>query len=385
MLTDRALSKLNPGEHADGKIPGLVFRVRPRGGKSWAYRYRINGRLRRLTLGAYPALRLADARTAARTARKAVSLGRDPAAEKREAREADTFGELASRYIDQWAKPRKKTWKEDQRKLNRHVLPQWRHVPASGITRRDARELLERVAEGAPVGVNRVRSLLSKIFNFGIQVDVIEHNPITGTLRNPERARERVLTEDEIRTFWKATAVKTEDDEGMSAAMAARFRVQLVTAQRGGEVQAMRWDEVDLDAAVWTIPAEKAKNGLTHRVPLSALALELLDFAKPREDGYVLVGALGKRQRREALRTIPIDDFRPHDTRRTAASYMASIGVPRVVIGKILNHVERDITAVYDRHGYDREKAEALARWADELGRIVAGKAKRAEVVEFRR
>jgi integrase len=168
----------------------------------------------------------------------------------------------------------------------------------------------------------------------------------------------------------------------MLPAMSARLRLALVTAQRGGEICAMRWDELDLQAGVWTIPASKAKNGLAHRVPLSALALEILE-ALPREDAYVFVGARGSRQHREAVQSIELDDFRPHDLRRTAASRMASIGVSRIAISKILNHVETGVTAIYDRHGYDAEKREALTRWALELRRIVDGES--ARVVGFPR
>jgi integrase len=218
--------------------------------------------------------------------------------------------------------------------------------------------------------------LLSKIFNFGMNVDVVEHNPVTGTIPAPETSRDRVLTEDELRQFWRGT-------EGMLPAMSARLRLALVTAQRGGEICSMRWDELDLQAGVWTIPATKAKNGLAHRVPLSALALELIETL-PREDAYVFVGARGSRQHREAVQSIELVDFRPHDLRRTAASGMASIGVSRIAISKILNHVETGVTAIYDRHGYDAEKREELTRWALELRRIVDG-VDIGRVVEFPR
>jgi integrase len=316
--------------------------------------------------------------------RKAVASGRDPVGEKKAAREADTFGELSTRFIEQWAKPRKRTWKEDENNLKGLVLPTWRHRPVKEITRRDVRELLEKIATKRPVGVNRVRALLSKVFSYAIAVDVAEYNPVTGTIPAPETSRDRVLTEDELRHFWGSTAPKknADDEEGMLPAMSARLRLALVTAQRGGEICAMRWDELDLQAGVWTIPATKAKNGLAHRVPLSALALELIE-ALPREDAYVFVGARGSRQHREAVQSIELEDFRPHDLRRTAASGMASIGVSRIAISKILNHVETGVTAIYDRHGYDAEKREALTRWALELRRIVDGES--ARVVGFPR
>lgn len=389
VLTDRELQKLTPGDHPDGLVPGLVFRVRETGGRSWALRYRVSGRLQRLTLGSYPALKLVDARAEARSARRAVARGEDPAATKRERREADTFGDLAERYIERWAKPRKRTWKGDQWLLDAHVLPAWRNIPAGEIARRDVRELLEKVAGGAPVGVNRVRALLSKVFNFGISIDVVEHNPVVGTLRNPETARDRVLTEDEIRKFWTATEprekahprnLRGSDEPEFSPGMSARFRLALVTAQRGGEVSGMKW--ADVDAATWTIPAARSKNGLAHRVPLSPLALEILSTL-PREGEYVVAGGRGSRQLWETKKAIPLEDFTLHDLRRTAASYMTSIGIPRFVVARVLNHAETGVTAVYDRHSYDLEKRDALNRWADKLRAILRSEPGR--VVEFRR
>ncbi len=173
--------------------------------------------------------------------------------------------------------------------------------------------------------------------------------------------------------------------------MAAYYKLRLLTAQRGGEVASMRWQDVDLDAGWWTIPAGTSKNKLAHRVPLNQSALALVealkvarderaeDEAEPAEQTreralYVLAGARGKRQQAEAAATFETADFRGHDLRRTAASYMASGGVPRLTISKLLNHVERGVTAVYDRHSYDTEKRAALDWWDIKLTAILKGK-----------
>jgi integrase len=169
--------------------------------------------------------------------------------------------------------------------------------------------------------------------------------------------------------------------------MGAYFKLRALTAQRGGEVSSMRWQDVDLAAGWWTIPAERSKNGLAHRVPLSAAALKLLAalYATARAEAeYVLEGARGRRQQSEAAATFTVPDFRGHDLRRTAASLMAGSGTPRLTIGKILNHVERDITAVYDRHSYDAEKRIALDQWGRTLTAILEGKSM-GSVVPFAR
>ena len=153
--------------------------------------------------------------------------------------------------------------------------------------------------------------------------------------------------------------------------MAALFRLRLLTAQRGGEVHGAKWEEFDLASGWWTIPAERSKNRLSHRVPLSPQALRI--FKAWHERRRV---AVGLSEHRRSVRSHPpcaegvradrgasAFKFRGHDLRRTAASLMVGGGVPRLVVSKILNHVETGITAVYDRHGYDPEKRAALDFW----------------------
>ncbi len=373
----------------DALIAGLALRVSPQGQKTWSVRYRIGRRLRRLTIGGYPVLSLADARQRAKDALKMASDGVDPVFAKQERRDADTFGDFAKTYISEHAKPRKKSWKVDQMRLDIDVLPTWKHRPVKEITRRDVRDLLDTIAaRPAPIVANRVRSLLHKLFNVAIQLDVVELNPVTAT-RKPgvEQQRDRVLTHDEIRRFWTAC-------EALPLEMRAAWKLRLLTAQRGGEVFGMRWQDVDLDDGWWTIPSSSSKNKLPHRVPLSTSALKIVTAVRahrneqlqaqknPKPPMFVLRTARGKRQQAKAAATFKVDDFRGHDLRRTAASLMAGSGVSRLVISKILNHVERGVTAVYDRHSYDNEKKIALESWARTLTAIIDQK-DGANVVPF--
>jgi integrase len=242
--------------------------------------------------------------------------------------------------------------------------------------------LVEDVAEaGAPIVANRVAALLSKMFAFALDRDLVQASPAVRIPRpGQEHPRDRVLTEDELRTLWQAF-------EALEAPMAAFFRLRLLTAQRGGEVAAMRRQDVDLDTGWWTIPAASSKNKLAHRVPLNGPALAILEallaMAKKDEE-FVLTGARGKRQQAEAAATFRVKDFRGHDLRRTVASLMASGGVPRLTIGKILNHVERGVTKVYDRHSYDSEKRAALNWWDLKLQAILDSKDS-ANVLPFAR
>lgn len=374
--------KANPAarvEYFDLDQPGLALRVTPTGAKSWAVLYRHRGRLRRLTLGALKAIGLAEARTRARTALAAAADGADPAAVKQDARRVETIADLAADYIEKHAKRKKRSWREDDRMLRADILPAWKARAVADITRRDVRQLVEGIAErGAPIAANRTAALLSKLFRYALDADIIETSP---AIRIPRpgvaKSRDRVLTEDEIRQLWEAF-------DGLDAPMAAFYKLRLITAQRGNEVASMRWADVDRAAGWWTIPTESSKNTLPHRVPLSSTARTLVEGLDPGTDEravYVLDGARGKRQQSEAAATFTVADFRGHDLRRTAASLMAGGGVPRLTISKILNHVETSVTAVYDRHSYDAEKRAALDWWAIKLAAILKGE--RGKVLAF--
>jgi integrase len=182
-----------------------------------------------------------------------------------------------------------------------------------------------------------------------------------------ERQRDRVLTEDEIKLIWDAIdADKNDTDDShlkIKALSTGIMKLRLLTAQRGAEVMGMEWDEVDTETGWWTIPGSKTKNGLSHRVPLSKPALAIIRemksiaglddysrfvFPSPKGDMHI---SNPQKALERIQRTTKIE-FVGHDFRRTAASLMTRMGIPRLTVKKILNHVERDVTAVYDRcHG----------------------------------
>ncbi len=382
-MTDRRLQSLRAeGPHQvdyfDERLPGFAMRVTTSGHKSWIVMYRHRGRVRRLTLGPYPALGLADARALAKEKLHDVASGRDPAAEKQSARRAETFEDLAKEYMDRHAKVRKRErcWKEDQRQIDRELLPRWKLRKACEIKRRDVQELLDAiVGRGSPIQANNTFALVRKMFNFAVQREIVDVSPCMGIGRPTRpRQRDRVLTYDEIRSLWKAL------DE-RPAIVADALRLELLTAQRGGEILSMRWEDVDLSSSSWTIPAMYAKNGRSHRVPLSPQVLAILGtrrdagpqspwvFPSVRVDGPVTTIMKDVQDLRTTLGFF----FNPHDLRRTAASHMTAMGILRLTVSKLLNHVESGVTAIYDRYSYDREKRTALAAWGAEIEKIVSG------------
>ncbi|MGH9410702.1 MAG: tyrosine-type recombinase/integrase, partial [Vicinamibacterales bacterium] len=317
---------------------------------------------------------LAKARDLARAALRASTVGRDPGAEQQQAR-VRTFGALTALYLEQHAKRKKKSWRADAR-IIRQELVAWRDRPVAGLRRADVRDRLESIVDrGAPVLANRVLALVRKILNFALDREWIEANVATKMARpTAEQSRSRVLTEDELRTVWAwLERPAPEDADGTHWTLAqAALKVRLVTAQRGGEVINMRWEDIDEGTAWWTIPAGHSKNKLAHRVPLTPMALAIIRSLRGADATHVFAGIRGARHRRGVLDGLPIADVRPHDFRRTAASLLAAGGIPRLTISKVLNHVETGVTAIYDRHSYDAEKRVALEAWARRLRAIVS-------------
>ncbi len=397
-LTDTAVKAIQrppSGQvtHWDATLPGFGLRVASGGAKTWIAMYRHDGRVRRLKLGRYPLMGLADARTRAKEVLAAVIRGNDPAGEKRAERDAALFAEIAREYLERHAKTKKRSWREDQRILERDVLPAWGSRKAKDITARDVRELLDVIVDrGAPIQANRTFSIIRRMFNWASAPDRALvpqfHNPCRGIDRPaPERQRERVLNTDELRAVWQAL----DGEENHNAAL---FKLYLLTGQRGGELRTMAWADVDPETGWWTIPAERSKNGLAHRVPLSPQAVAVL-LSLPREDSVRWVfpttrgSSSGYRERIydavDRIKERSGVDFVPHDLRRTVATFLTSeLGVSRLVVSKLLNHVETGVTKVYDRASYDREKAAALNAWGARLEAIVSRETSRGKVLAFR-
>jgi integrase len=300
-FTGRYLDSLKPQpkryEVFDMLVPGLAIRVTPAGHKSFTLYYRHHGRMRRVGLGRYPDVLLADARTAATNHRGRIFNGADPAEEKKA--ERATHGDTVGALYDLYKSHREKTksWTETRRIMEREVLPIWRHLRVIDVKRRTVRELVARKAQHAPIMANRILSRISAMFTFAMEQDWIESNP-AWRIRQPgeERSRDRVLSRDELRELWAAlheTEAKKEDGTRkprLSQTLNEAFLVMLLRAQRCGEVCTMQWRDVNLDTGWWLIPGAVSKNHDPHRVPLTAMVLDILRRrarAQSPDDRYV--------------------------------------------------------------------------------------------------
>ena len=373
---------------------GFGIRLEPTGTKTFVLWYRFNGKAEGITIGRYPKVSLATAHTTSSKIKEKIERGIDPRidikSEKRANKEAYTVKDLVEEYLEKHAKLKKRSWKEDERILYKDVVPKWGRRKAKDVNRLHINLLLDSIVErDAPIQANMTLAIIRKMFNFAISRSILPSNPCLGIPRpSKPKQRSRVLSEHEIKEFWFGL-----DNARMGEGTKLALKLQLVTAQRKGEVAGAEWRDIDLQRGWWTIPAEKTKNGLSHRIPLSSLSLEILKKAKeysnnsqwvfpsPHKDKHITEPAIDHAVRNNHD-NFGIDHFTPHDLRRTAASLMTGAGISRLTVGKILNHAESGVTATYDRHSYDLEKSQSLETWERKLEAILTGK--KAKVINLK-
>lgn len=375
-LSVKAINAFKPQskryEVHDLLCPGFSLRIFPTGRKVFTVKYRYGLKQRRLAIGVHPRISLQEARGKAIEALRLVDEGIDPAARRRQL--GTKVETICDDFIQKYAK-RNRRWRETERTLQREFVSVHGQRDIREITRHDIIELIDGVIErGAPYAANRLHSNLRRLFNWLLERGVVETSPVAGTKPpSREQPRDRVLSDDEIGAVLRVCANEPYP-------FGQFVPLLLATAQRRGEVSQMKWSQVDLEAKQWVIPAELAKNGKPHVVPLNDFALRML-AAVPRWEGCDWVFTTTRRSPisgfSKALRYIHAQSetagFRFHDLRRTAASGMARLAVPPHVVGKVLNHTSaiNPVTAIYLRWGYDAERREALDKWGeflDDLG-----------------
>ena len=381
-LTDKLLSSLKPDPSKqfdvwDSTVTGLGLRVSPGGAKSFVLIYRLGTRSRRMTLGRYPILKLKDARNIARGHLQTASKGGDPAEEKkRQLRNSLAFNEYVQTFVETYAKPRNRTWKETETILNREFVSKWRKRNIRSIEKADVTHILDAlVSRGKITSANRAFAQIRKLFNWAVERGDLEHSPCQG-LRSPGkyRSRERVLSDAEINAVWNAA------DE-MGYPFGAVIKLLFLTGQRLNEVASLKWSEIDLDEATWTLPADRNKSTREHIIPLSPQAVDVLKTV-PKTQSEFLFPAHGAPHNpisgfskwKEKLHQLSAtSDWTLHDIRRTVSTGMAKLGVPPHVTERVLNHKTGTlggVAGVYNRFGYLPEMCAALDQWAGHIDEL---------------
>jgi integrase len=389
-------------EIADLRQAGLVLRITSNGARSFAYRFRHphNRKTLRATIGPYPATTLEAARKRAKEMAAQVADGTNPIDARKAERDAAptrNFQVLADRYLKEHAERHKRprSAEEDRRNLAVHVLPQWSKRDFRAIRRADVVQVIESiVSAGKHAAGNRVHSLISKIFSFAIDADLLEANPAARLRkRGVEKVGRRVLDDTEIKTFWRGIVLPP-----VSRQVGLALRLALLTAARASEIAGARKAEFQnlnkTEQAAWLVPGERAKNRRDHLIPLAPLAVETVkraielsgdsEFLFPTRlgrggpiDRHTLTVAMvrfGKYLEGPAAKTWQQEIPTPHDLRRTCNSRLAKLAVPKEIRDRALNHITslRDPESKhYNLYEFQAEKRQALAGWATEIQGII--------------
>jgi integrase len=405
VFTDRYLKSLRPAPlgkrivHWDVAKPSFGCRITDRGVISFFVMRRMHGKPEpvRVVLGRYPDISLATARKRATAALGDLVSGVHPKEREREQRlteakrQVNTFAALAEAFMCRPAAAKQRTATEIAKNIKRHLIPRWGSRLAAEIKRNDVIAMLEQIdRKSGPYMAAKALALASSIYRFGITRELggIESNPCA--LIKPSEfvgemtPRQRVLSDSEIALLWRATQgeIRIGIESTYPGGPFARFL--LLTAVRRSEAAHMTWSEVDLDNALWVIPAHRTKSGTPHEVPLSGMAVDLLkslprfagDFIFSANGGRAPIKGFGKFKdtidaRAAELAPPGLAEWRFHDLRRTARTNLSSLGISPFIAELVIGHQQKGVHKVYDVHRYQAEKRDALERWANKLRDIV--------------
>jgi integrase len=356
----------------DDSLPGFGVRVRSGGSRRFIYQYKLNGTNRRVT---FKEANVKRARAAAQILAAKVTLGTDPALEKEAAHDAagDTFRRCLDRYFARpQGKRRERTLQEIRRHLERNLAPLHRlHIKAID-RRRVADELVRLTLENGAVQSNRTRSSLSAFLNWCIGEGYIDVNVAAQTNKHEEVARNRVLSDAELRKVWHALPEQGDYRD--------LIRLLILTGQRLREIANLSWSEIDLDKATIALPPSRTKNHREHVVPLSAPALEILK-GRARNERELVFGTGGhgfsgfSKAKRELDEKAKLKaPWVVHDIRRSVATGLAKFVQPHIV-ECVLGHVggfKAGIASVYNLHAYEEEKRHALTLWCKRISELVS-------------
>jgi integrase len=364
-------------DNGKGSAPGLGLRIREGGSRKWIFQYRFAGQQRRDTIGPATAWTLEAARKRAREMRVKVDNGVDPREEKAARIEASKtiFSSVMNDYLEARERDLKpRSYTECKRHLEKHWKPLHK-LAIANITRATVAGRLREIAKSSgPVAADRARSSLSAMFAWAIGEGLCDENPVNGTNKNSEdNERERVLTDNELVAVWKASP---ENHYGYI------IKLLILTGQRRDEIGSLRRSEIDRDAKMLRLPAERVKNNRPHNVPLPNLAIKILDSVGEREGRDLVFGSgeggySGWSHSKELMdKELSLKHaWTLHDLRRTVRTGMGRLGIAPHAAEAVLNHLPAKLIRTYDKNTYEPEKRQALDLWAAHVEALIAGKA----------
>ena len=396
-LTDAKLRTLSePGKHFDGG--GLYLELTAAGGRYWRLKYRIAGKEKRLALGVYPAVGLKDAREQASLARQALQSGDDPG-ELRKTAKAKAVHEAVNTFravAGEWMEHQAARWTPETRErirasLEADILKTMGARPLASVKPLEVMTAIKAIeARGAGDQAGRVLQRVKAIFRWAVIHRRLDSNPMLDLVQSeilkPREVQHRAaLDAKELPAFLVQLDAYDGDPHTIHA-----LRLLMLTATRPGEVRGARWSEVDMDAAMWTIPAERMKMRSEHRVPLSRQSLELLQSMQTLSGGRELIfpspyypsKPLSENTFNSAMARMGYKNLATaHGFRALFSTVANETGWRADVIERQLAHKERnEVRAAYHRSTYMPERTKLLQWWADYLEGCKAG-----NVVHLRR
>lgn len=410
-LTEKAIERLSaskPREIGD-TTTGLYLRVSTGGRKIWRYRYRLAGKTKILTLGDWPAMPLTDARRLATAHKAQVSKGEDPASklaqQRSERRRMPTVAGFVPQYLKHHAKPKKKSWRQDQQMLERWVIPEIGSMKLDEVGTRDIVAVIDAVkASGATRQPGKVLATLKMLFKVAILRGVIQSSPCSVVTEAQPESAEHAMSEEQIRHWWHATseALQAAEPPCWRSSLLA-LRLLILTGQRPSEVADMKRSELHLESehgSHWLIPAERrkkgrAKIGKPHAVALEPAAVEVIQQAQELHDGEYLFqredGSAPKfpagrpsslyEDMANALKSLFTEEPKPtpHWCRHTVATELEDMEFDEYEIGRVLGHGGKTVTGtVYINRRVNKKALKAqrklLKKWHKRLMKIVDGK-----------
>jgi integrase len=351
----------------DATIPGLSIRVTAKGTKTFSFKYRdANGRERRIKIGRFPDLTLAEARKIAQTHRSEIANGGNPA-EKKKHNKVGTLSGLVLEFLERHAS-KNKSKAETERILNKEVLPKLGSRDFTQIKKGDVIKLIEGIADrGAPTLARNTLSAVRKLFNWAVSRDLLEASPCSGVVAPTKaRQRDRCLTDAELEAVWRSTEI-------LGWPFAPIVRLLILTGQRRAQIAGLRWSWIDFEQRQITFPASTMKNGREHVVPMSTAIGKLLrslprfqeeDRVFPARNHKSKNGPSGFSKTKVRLDTLSgVTNWVLHDIRRTVSTGMIAMGVADQTVESLLSHVIPGVRGVYNRHKYVEEMRIALELW----------------------
>ena len=371
---DRLKPPAQREDFRDKSTRGLQLRVSPQGSKSFSFVFRLGPKMGRITIGKYPDIDLKTARLKTDEFRKLVALGVDPRDAKQDklSKQQMTVDRMVGEFITRYAKPKNSSWKQAENNLKLYLLGELGNRSIHEVKRQDIHLILDDLVEqGKNTAANRALAHIRKFFGWLVERGYLEHSPADHIKpRHEEQERERVLTDEEIRSIWNAA-------DAMSGPYSAWLKLCFLCGQRRLETASLRRSQI-IDGC-WHLSGADTKNKQLHIIPLSHQAMAIVDELLNQDGEYLIkTGRTGdkpvngfSKAKVQLDRYSGLSDWKIHDIRRTVATNLSKLGVDRFLLQRVMNHTDKSVTKIYDRYSYLDEKREALQKWADKLDDIV--------------